>query len=96
MAQVAAYRQTVLTAFQNVEDNLIALRILRAQLKAQNKAASHAKLAVKLVINQYRAGTVNYVSVLTALYILQQTRRNLLQVRMLVCLCPVKLVCLWL
>jgi NodT family efflux transporter outer membrane factor (OMF) lipoprotein len=75
-AQVAAYRQTVLTAFQNVEDNLIALRILRAQLKVQNKAAKDATFALKLVLNQYKAGTVNFVSVLTAqvaAYTAQQT-----------------------
>jgi NodT family efflux transporter outer membrane factor (OMF) lipoprotein len=65
-AQVASYRQTVLSAFQNVEDNLIALRILRQQLRVQNKAAASAKLALKLVINQYKAGTVDYASVITA------------------------------
>jgi len=65
-AQVATYRQTVLSAFQNVEDNLIALRILREQLGVQNKAVAHAKLALKLVLNQYKAGTVDYASVITS------------------------------
>ncbi|BCA94810.1 outer membrane efflux lipoprotein [Legionella antarctica] len=65
-AQVAAYRQAVLTAFQDVEDNLIALRILREQLVVQKKAAASAGLALKLVINQYKAGTVDYASVITA------------------------------
>ncbi len=65
-AQVAAYRQVVLTAFQDVEDNLIALRILREQLIVQKKAAASASLALKLVINQYKAGTVDYASVITA------------------------------
>ncbi|MDR3443423.1 MAG: efflux transporter outer membrane subunit [Legionella sp.] len=65
-AQVAAYRQVVLTAFQDVEDNLVALRILREQSVVQNKAAASARLALKLVVNQYKAGTVNYASVLTA------------------------------
>ena len=55
LAQVAAYRQVVLTAFQNVEDNLISLRILRSQLKVQKKAAADAKFALKLFINQYKA-----------------------------------------
>lgn len=65
-AQIASYRQTVLTAFQDVEDNLIALRILREQLVVQNKAARSANFSLKLVINQYKAGTVNYASVITA------------------------------
>ena len=65
-AQIAIYRQTVLTAFQDVEDNLIALRILKEQLRVQKKAAASAELALKLVINQYKAGTVDYASVITA------------------------------
>lgn len=65
-AQIAAYRQTVLAAFQDVEDNLIALRLLRLQGVVQNKAAASANKALRLVINQYRAGTVAYSSVLTA------------------------------
>ena len=65
-AQVATYRQTVLTAFQDVEDNLIALRILKEQTIVQNRAAASANLALKLVINQYKSGTVDYASVITA------------------------------
>jgi NodT family efflux transporter outer membrane factor (OMF) lipoprotein len=65
-ATVASYRQTVLTAFQNVEDNLASLRILKQQGKIQDQAAADARLALKLVINQYRAGTVPYSSVLLA------------------------------
>lgn len=65
-AQVAAYRQAVLTAFQDVEDNLIALRILRQQLRQQQMAANSATTALRLITNQYKAGTVNFTSVLTA------------------------------
>ena len=65
-AQVAAYRQAVLTAFQDVEDNLISLRILREQRVVQDKAAASSKYALKLVFNQYMAGTVDYSSVITA------------------------------
>jgi NodT family efflux transporter outer membrane factor (OMF) lipoprotein len=65
-AQVAAYRQTVLTAFQDVEDNLVALRLLEKEGVVQNKAAASAELALKLVINQYKAGTVDYASVVTS------------------------------
>lgn len=66
MAQVAAYRQTVLTAFQNVEDNLVALRILKEQGVVLNLAAANAVKALRLVINQYKSGTVPYSSVITA------------------------------
>lgn len=65
-AQVAAYRQVVLSAFQDVEDNLIALRLLKEQSSYQSKAASSAQLALKLAINQYKAGTVNYTTVMNA------------------------------
>jgi NodT family efflux transporter outer membrane factor (OMF) lipoprotein len=66
LAQLATYRQVVLTAFQDVEDNLISLRILREQDVVQRKAAVSAEWALRLVVNQYKAGTVNYSSVLTS------------------------------
>lgn len=66
IAQVASYRQTVLTAFQNVEDSLIALRLLEKQGQALDAAARDARLALKLIINQYKSGTVDYSSVITA------------------------------
>lgn len=62
----ASYRQTVLAAFQDVEDNLAALRILGEEAMVQKKAVASARLALRLVINQYKAGTVNYASVITA------------------------------
>jgi NodT family efflux transporter outer membrane factor (OMF) lipoprotein len=65
-ADVATYRLTVLTAFQDVEDNLASLRILQRQTIVQDKAARDANLALKIVLNQYKAGTVNYSAVLTA------------------------------
>lgn len=65
-ATVANYRQTVLTAFQNVEDSLASLRILKKQVVVQNKAAQSARTALKLVMNQYKAGTVAYTDVITA------------------------------
>ena len=75
-AQVAAYRQTVLTAFQDVEDNLAALRILEKQGIVQNQAAASAKLALKLVINQYKAGTVPFSSVLTSQIAAYSAQKN--------------------
>jgi NodT family efflux transporter outer membrane factor (OMF) lipoprotein len=63
---VASYRQVVLTAFQDVEDNLSTLRILNEQAVKQNQAAASARFALKLVLNQYQAGIVVYSSVITA------------------------------
>lgn len=63
---VANYRQTVLTAFQQVEDNLASLRILAQQAKELDSAVAHAREAEALVLNQYEQGIVPYSSVLTA------------------------------
>ncbi|MDX8127636.1 efflux transporter outer membrane subunit [Methylomonas sp. OY6] len=65
-ASVAAYRQTVLTGFQEVEDNLAALRILDEETQVQDKAVAAAKQALALTNNQYQAGTVSYINVITA------------------------------
>jgi len=65
-ASVAGYRQTVLGAFQNVEDNLAALRILKEEAVVQNAAANAARKALDVTMNQYKAGTVNYLNVVTA------------------------------
>ncbi len=64
-ASVAAYRQTVLAAFQEVEDNLAALRILGDEARVQEDAVSSARESVTLTTNQYKAGTVDYLSVVT-------------------------------
>jgi outer membrane protein TolC len=62
---VAVYRQTVLTAFQQVEDALSNLRILEAQAKAEAIAVDATRRAVDVEFNLYRAGTVAYTSVIT-------------------------------
>ena len=59
-ATVAAYRQTVLTGFQEVEDNLAALCILRDEAVVQDQAVAAAKLSVELSTNQYKAGTLEH------------------------------------
>ena len=63
---VANYRQTVLTAFQQVEDQLAALRILAQQAEVQDKAVAAAFEAARIINNQYLAGTVAYTSVVVA------------------------------
>ena len=69
-AAVASYRQTVLTGFQEVEDNLAALRILEHEADAQTQAVELADQSLAVMINQYRAGTVAYLNVITAQTIL--------------------------
>ncbi len=63
---VANYRQVVLTAFEQVEDNLAALRVLAATLKKEEEAVKAAREAVVVDLNQYRTGTVAFTVVLTA------------------------------
>ncbi len=63
---VAAYRQTVLTSFQEVEDQLAALRILNQEIEVQGRAANLAQQALALKSNQFQAGTVSYLEVMTA------------------------------
>lgn len=63
-ASVATYRQTVLTGFQEVEDNLAALRILEEESRVQGEALKSARQSVTFTTNQYRAGTVSYLSVI--------------------------------
>jgi NodT family efflux transporter outer membrane factor (OMF) lipoprotein len=62
-ASVATYRQTVLGGFQEVEDNLAALRILEEQSAVQDEAVKAARESVTITLNQYRAGTANYLAV---------------------------------
>ncbi len=63
---VASYRQTVLSAFQDVEDNLATLRMLEQESLVQQQAAKAAAESLALANNQYRAGTVSYLNVVTA------------------------------
>ncbi len=63
---VAAYRQTVLAAFQQVEDELATLRILAQQTGVEDEVVKSAQEAARLTLNQYKAGTVPYSSVVTA------------------------------
>jgi len=80
-AAVANYRQTVLTAFQQVEDELATLRILEQQVQMQEQTVKDANLAVQLTLNQYKAGTVAYTSVVTAQTIALADAQTLLTIR---------------
>ena len=65
-ASVASYRQTVLTAFQQVEDNLVAIRTYDREIKVEAEAVKIAKQAVGIALNEYRAGTQAFTAVVTA------------------------------
>jgi NodT family efflux transporter outer membrane factor (OMF) lipoprotein len=78
---VATYRQTVLTAFQQVEDELAALRILEEQFQVADQTVKDANLAVTLALNQYKAGTVAYTAVVTAQAIALNDSQTLLNIR---------------
>jgi NodT family efflux transporter outer membrane factor (OMF) lipoprotein len=65
-AAVAGYRQTVLTAFQQVEDSLAAVRIQSLQIVKQKQAVNSAQIALKLELGRYETGIDPYVDVLIA------------------------------
>lgn len=60
------YRQTVLTAFQETEDNLAALRVLEEEAKTQDAAVAAAEHSLSLSNSRYRGGVANYLEVITA------------------------------
>lgn len=78
-AAVATYRQNVLTAFQEVEDNLSALAAYRAEAAPYATAATAAAKAETITRNQYQAGTVDFTSVSTAQASAYSARVNLIQ-----------------
>jgi len=60
------YRQTVLVAFQEVEDNLAALRILEVEANEEAEAVASAEHSLSLSVTRYRGGVANYLEVTTA------------------------------
>jgi NodT family efflux transporter outer membrane factor (OMF) lipoprotein len=73
---VATYRQTTLTAFQEVEDNLAALRILEMEAQQQREATTSAEESLQLFNNRYQGGVDNYLQVITAQTVLLTNQRN--------------------
>ena len=65
-ALVATYRQTTLTAFQQVEDNLAALRVLAQEAEEQRRAVAAAQESLQLATNRYEGGVDTYLLVVTA------------------------------
>ncbi|HZQ75448.1 MAG TPA: efflux transporter outer membrane subunit [Burkholderiales bacterium] len=75
-ATVANYRGTALTAFQEVEDNLAALRILDEEAQAEADAVAAARQSVDLTLNQYKAGVASFLNVVTVTTALLSEERN--------------------
>jgi NodT family efflux transporter outer membrane factor (OMF) lipoprotein len=64
--QVATYRQSVLTGFQQVEDNLAAVRILEHEAQVQDEAVSAAQRSLELSVIRYKGGVTDYLEVIVA------------------------------
>jgi NodT family efflux transporter outer membrane factor (OMF) lipoprotein len=79
---VANYRQTVLTAFQEVEDNLAALRILSRELDEQNAAVASAQRTLTLSTERYKDGIDSYLNVITAQATLLNNQRTAVNLQM--------------
>jgi outer membrane protein TolC len=77
---VAEYRQTVLTALQDVEDNLAAERLLKDEADRQQTATAAAQRSLDISLNQYRAGTAGYLQVATQQTALLTSQRAALDV----------------
>ena len=77
----ASYRQTVLTALQEVEDNLVSTASLEEQIVLQTDAFTAAERNLEITNNQYKAGTVSYLNVVTAQATALASERALLDVR---------------
>ena len=78
---VAAYRQTVLSTFQQVEDQLLAMRVQQQQAEFQTRAVASAQAAADVALNEYQAGTVPYTTVITAVQTLLADQQSALTIR---------------
>jgi NodT family efflux transporter outer membrane factor (OMF) lipoprotein len=81
-ANVANYRQTVLAAFEDVEDNLAALRILSREIRQQEAAVASSQRYLNLANDRYRLGIDSYLNVITAETTLLTNQRTAMNLRM--------------
>jgi NodT family efflux transporter outer membrane factor (OMF) lipoprotein len=79
-AEAAVYRQTVLSSFQEVEDQLVALRVLEEEAKLQAQAVAAARESVKLTENRYKAGTASFLDVINVQTIALANERTALAI----------------
>jgi len=77
---VANYRQTVLAAFRDVEDNLAALRVLEKEAQQQNDAVSEARRGVELFTARYEGGVDPYLQVVSAQTVELANERNAIDI----------------
>lgn len=80
-SSVASYRQTVLTAFQGVEDNLVALRVLNKQVEQQEVAVNSSQHYLNLATYRYKLGIDSYLNVITAQNTLLSNSQTLMNIR---------------
>jgi len=80
-AQVATYRQTVLSAFQDVEDNLVALRLLSQEIQQQDATVAAAQRYLDLANDRYKLGIDSYLNVTAAQTILLNNQRTAITLR---------------
>lgn len=80
-ASASTYRQTVLNGFQEVEDNLVALRLLAREREVQEGAVRSAQTAERVTLAQFRAGTTTYLAVVTAQALALTNERTALQLQ---------------
>ena len=73
---VANYREAILVAFQQVEDNLAAARILEQEAKQQKEAVDSAQQSLQIFTNRYTGGVDTYLQVITAQTIALSNERN--------------------
>ena len=81
-SNVASYRQTVLTAFQEVEDNLAALRILSREREQQNAAVKSSERTLELANERYKTGIDSYLNVIIAQTTLLTNQRTAVTLQM--------------
>jgi multidrug efflux system outer membrane protein len=78
---VAQYRQTVLVAFQEVEDSLAGLKVFATAAKTQDSAVADSQRALDIALNRYTGGLVTYLDVVTAQQSLLSNQREAAQIR---------------
>jgi NodT family efflux transporter outer membrane factor (OMF) lipoprotein len=78
---VANYRQTVLSAFQQVEDELLAASVLAREAEWQTQAVKSAQTAADVALNEFNAGTVSYTTVITAVQLSLADQQSLLAIQ---------------
>ena len=78
---MANYRETVLTAFQQVEDNLSSLRVLSVEIQQQDAAVTSAERGLSLATDRYRLGIDPYLNVITAQTTLLSNKQTAVDLR---------------